>query len=300
MKANKILRENKYKTILILVIFIFLLSGFFYIVGKTINDTGLYLFIGLIISLTSGLISYYYSDKIVLSLSRAQLASEEIFPDYYEITRNLVLLSDLPMPKLYVIADESMNAFATGRNAKHSSVAVTTGLLQKLDYNELQGVIAHELGHIKNYDILLMSVVSIIMGVVVMISDSLQRNLIFGSFSKNDNKKSPKNVIYSIFFIVSLLLMPIIATLIQLAISRKREFMADTYSAEITRNPKWLINALTKISKDPNILKTSSNATAHMYIVNPLTKGNIIKKINSLFSTHPPVEERIRMLEALS
>jgi heat shock protein HtpX len=300
MRISEFISSNKRKTYLILIVFIFLCTGFFFIIGKTVNDQGIYLFMGLLISIISGIGSYLYSDRIVLSLSKAVLAREEVFPEYFEITRNLVLSSGQPMPLLYIIADEAMNAFATGRNPKNSVVVVTTGLLQKLNKEELQGVIAHELSHIQNYDILLMSVVSIVIGTVVLIADLLNRSLLFGSWGRgSDNDRSGNNVFMNFLFIITLLIMPIIATLIQLVISRKREFLADASSARLCRNPHGLINALQKISADVHILKSASNATAHMCIVNPFYKGKFVKRISSLFSTHPPVEERIKILNEL-
>lgn len=298
MTAAQIISSNKRKTYIIIGIFIFLVTGFFFIVGKTVNDPNLYLLIGLLISIVSGLGSYFYSDRMILSLSKAVMAREEILPEYYEVTRNLVLASGQPMPKLYIIADEAMNAFATGRNPKNSVVVVTTGLLQKLNYEELKGVIAHELSHIQNYDVLLMGVVSIIVGMVVLVADFLNRSFMLRNREWDDDR-SKNNVFISFLFIIVLLVMPIVATLIQLAISRNREFLADESAAKLCRNSRGLIQALQKISQDAHLLKTASNATAHMFIVNPFYKGTFIRRISSLFSTHPPVDERIKILREL-
>jgi heat shock protein HtpX len=256
------------------------------------NSIILYIFLAF--SLIMNFTSYWFSDKIVLKIAGAKVAKKEEYYDLYTIVENLSIVSGLPMPKIYVINDPSPNAFATGRNAKHSAVAVTTGLLQILEKNELEGVIAHELAHIKNRDILLQSVVVVLVGLVTLLADFFLRSTFYGRGDR-DNKAGS---ILLIIGIVLMILSPIIASFIQLAISRKREFMADSTGALMTRYPEGLANALRKISESPNKLKKANHATAHLYISDPFKeKGK--KKISGfhkLFLTHPPVEERIQAL----
>lgn len=234
-------------------------------------------------------------------MTGAKPANKEEYFDFYTVTENLAIAAGLPMPKLYVIPDPAPNAFATGRDPKHAVVVATTGILQRLDRRELEGVIAHELSHIKNYDILLMSIVSILVGMVAFISDWLMRGFWWRGFSgEGEKEKERANGVMVVFFIIFLIVMPLIATLIQLAISRRREFLADASAALLTRYPEGLARALEKISNDPHVLKTASNATAHLFIVNPFYKRkNFLNRLAGLFSTHPPVEERIRLLRAM-
>lgn len=289
---------NKTKTFLIISLFIGFISFFFFLVGKFSGNSASYLVIGLLFSLFSGIGSYFYSDKIVLFMTGAKKASEKEHFDFYTVTENLSIAAGLPRPALYVINDPAPNAFATGRDAKHAVVVVTTGILQKLERAELEGVIAHELSHIKNYDILLMSIVSVLVGLVVFVSDWIMRGFWWGGFSRRDDREERgANALMFVFFILFLILTPIVATLIQLAISRRREFLADASAALITRYPEGLARALEKISNDHNILKTASNATAHLFIVNPFHKRQkFISWLAGLFSTHPPIGERIRIL----
>ena len=204
-------------------------------------------------------------------------------------------------PRLYVVDDAQPNAFATGRNPENAVICVTTGLLEKLDYYELEGVIAHELSHIKNYDIRLSCVVSVMVGFIVMLSDIFSRTLFWGGLKDRDNDDSKANGILMIIGLVFLILSPIFGTLMQLALSRKREFLADSSAVEITRNPDGLISALQKLENDPNQLETANNATANMYIVNPFKKDlkNGKKKSSSIWSTHPSTQDRIEALRSL-
>ena len=231
-------------------------------------------------------------------MSGAHPASRQQYFNLYTVVENLSIATGLPMPKVYVIDDPSPNAFATGRNPKHAVVCATTGLLQILDRSELEGVIGHELSHIKNYDILVATIVAVLVGTIAFLSDWVLRYLWWGGNSDSDREeKSP--ILYGIF-LLSLILMPIAATLIQLAVSRKREYLADASSVLITRNPKGLISALKKISGYPMGLKRVSTSTAHLFIVNPFRNNKGLSKwISGLFSTHPPVEDRIRLLEKM-
>ncbi|MBR6688545.1 MAG: M48 family metallopeptidase [Clostridia bacterium] len=236
------------------------------------------------------IISYNNCDKIVLSLNGARPATREQDLLLSNLLDNMCIASGLPRPKLYVINDASPNAFATGRNPENAVICVTTGLLEKLDKYELEGVIAHELSHIKNYDILLSTIVSIFVGFVVILSDWFTR----WSFRRSSNSDN-KNPIFVIIGILFLILSPIFATLMKLAISRKREFLADASAVEMTRNPDGLISALQKIALDPDPLEVANKSTAHMYISNPFKD-----KASDLFSTHPSTEKRIEALRHIN
>lgn len=245
----------------------------------------------IIFSILMNITSYWYSDKIALKMSGAIPADEIKFQDLHNIVENLSITAGLPKPRVYIINDPSPNAFATGRDAKNSAVAVTTGLLDILEKSELEGVIAHELSHIGNRDILVSTVVVVLVGFIALLSDMFLRMAIHGGGKSNDSGNKGKAIILVIGLILAILA-PIASTLIQLAISRKREFLADASGALLTRYPEGLANALKKISANPNQLQKVSKATAHMFIANPF-KG---KNISKLFMTHPPVEERIKAL----
>lgn len=292
--------NNRLRTYLIIGIFIFVVSGFFFILGQFLHSPTTYFVIGLILSLISGLGSYFYSDRIVLFTTGAKPAKKEEFFDYYTVGENLALAAGLPMPKLYVIDDPAPNAFATGRDPKHAVVCATTGLLSKLERSELEGVIAHELSHIKNYDVLLASIVSVLVGTIALVSDWIMRSLWWGGIYGGEKEEERRNPIGFILLIIVLILAPIVATLIQLAISRRREFLADASAALLTRYPEGLARALEKIARDTNQLKRASPATAHLFIAAPFKKKKGMGKwFLSLFSTHPPIEERIRLLRQM-
>ena len=250
--------------------------------------------ISLVFSIVPAIISYYNCDKMVLSLNHARPATREQYLQLSVLLENLCIASGLPMPKLYVIEDRSPNAFATGRNPEHAVICVTTGLLEKLDKYELEGVLAHEMAHIKNYDILLSTVVSVFVGLVVILSDITSR-FAFRGRRKSSDSGSKLDIVIAIIAILFMILSPIFATLMQLAISRKREFLADATGVEFTRNPQGLIDALTKISEDTaKPTYTVNKATAHMYISSPLKGEN---KSSDLWSTHPSTEKRIEALK---
>lgn len=243
-------------------------------------------------SIIMNIVSYWYSDKIVLKLAGAKEAKREEFFDLYNTVQNLSITAGLPMPKVYVITDSAPNAFATGRNAKHAVVCATTGLLQILDRTELEGVIAHELSHIGNKDMLVSTVAVVLAGFVSILSDMFMRSLWFGGDRDSDNKGGN---ILMIVGIVLAILAPIFAMLIQLGISRKREFLADASGALLTRYPAGLANALRKIGEYSSPMQRQSSAIAHLYIADP--KGSSFgKKIANLFATHPPIEKRIQAL----
>jgi heat shock protein HtpX len=236
--------------------------------------------------------SFWFSDKIALASARAIPADEKEFLELHRIVENLAITAGLPKPRVYIIPDMSPNAFATGRNKEHAAVAVTTGLLQILDRTELEGVIAHELAHIGNRDILLQSMVVVLVGFVSLLSNIFLRSMAWGGGGNSDDRKNGS--LLAIVGIVLLILSPIIAQLIQLAISRKREFLADASGALLTRYPEGLARALHKISSAGIPMKNATDATAHMYISNPF--GGAINGLHKLFMTHPPVEARIKAL----
>lgn len=256
--------------------------------------------IAFIFSGITSFISYYYSDRIVLGISGAKEASRDDYFDFYTAAENLCLAANIPTPKLYVINDSAPNAFATGRDPEHAVVCATTGLLAKLDRTELEGVIAHELTHITNYDTRLMTLVTVMVGVVALLGDIFLRMQWIGG--RRDRDSGSTNALFLVLGLLFAILAPIIATFIKLAISRRREYMADSGAVSLTRQPSGLISALQKISTDTEALEAANKATAHMYIINPF-KGKrdrrAVSKMASLFNTHPPVEQRIKELEKM-
>lgn len=249
------------------------------------------LVVAVVFSIFMNFLSYWYSDKIVLKISGARPFDRRESEELWDIVENLSITAGLPMPKIYIIEDASPNAFATGRNKEHAVVAVTTGLLRILNKTELEGVIAHELAHIGNRDVLLQTIVVVLVGFIALLSDLFIRMQIFGGRNR-DNKASGYLVLIGV---VLMILSPIIATLIQLAISRKREFLADATGALLTRYPEGLASALEKISKNSVPLRRANNATAHLYIANPFGP-EALRGMHKLFMTHPPVEDRIKAL----
>lgn len=288
------IRKNKLKTGLIVSIFILLVTLIIYYICIAFDLGSSSIIIALAFSIVSTLATYYNCDKIVLASCRARPATKEEDQKLVNILDALVISAGLPTkPRLYVVEDAQPNAFATGRNPKNSVICVTTGLLDKLEYYELEGVVAHELGHIKNYDIRLSAIISVMVGFIVMLTDWLSRSFLWRHIDDDDNKTSG---ILAIFGIILMILSPIFAKLLQLAVSRRREFLADATAVELTRNPDGLISALEKIALDPNELKTASSATAHMYIAEPFKKNMDKKRKTSWFSTHPSTEDRIEAL----
>lgn len=258
------------------------------------NPNILYFFV--LFSVGMNIFSYWFSDKIVLALSGAKPAERGEYFALYTSVENLAIIAGLPMPKVYIIADSAPNAFATGRDKNHAVVAVTTGLLSILEKTELEGVLAHEMSHIGNRDMLVSTVVVVLVGFVSILSDFFVRSLFFGGLggSKGNDDNRSGNILM-IFGIILSILAPIFALLIQLAISRKREFLADASGALLTRYPEGLASALSKIAKYSKPMKRQPSAIAHLYIADPKGSG-IGKKITGLFATHPRVEERIKAL----
>lgn len=294
----QISKKNKFESGVIISIFIIVITLIIYFICNLLELGVFSIVIALISSIATAWGSYYYSDKIVLASCRARPATKEENLKLVNILDALMVTSGLSKkPNLYVVEDAQPNAFATGRNPEHAVICVTTGLLEKLEYYELEGVIAHELSHIKNYDIRLNAVVSVFIGFIVMISDMFSRILFWGG-TKDRDSDNKGNGILMIIGLVFLILSPIFGTLMQLALSRKREFLADSTAIEFTRNPEGLISALQKLEADTNELKTANSATANMYIVNPFKK-NGRKKSSNLWSTHPSTEDRIENLRNL-
>lgn len=294
--------QNKWKTLIIMVLFVIFVSTIAFVFAGALGESPLvFTGIALVFSGLMSLGSYYYSDRLVLATTGAQNITEKENPSLYHIVENLTIASGVPMPKLYVINDSSPNAFATGRDPKNAAVAVTTGLIEKLNKAELEGVIAHELSHVKNFDTRLMAITAVLVGSIAILADLFMRNLWWGGMRKRDDNDSDARwqLILLIAGIVLAILSPIIATLIQLAVSRKREFLADASGVLLTRYPEGLASALEKISADPKSMRTASNATAHLFIVNPFKKQELSKWLMNLFNTHPPAEERIKILRSM-
>ena len=298
----EITKKNKIESGVIIGIFILVITLIIYYICNALDLGSISIVIALIFSIASAWGSYYYSDKIVLVSCKARPATKEEDQKLVNILDALMVTSGLPCkPRLYVVEDAQPNAFATGRNPQNAVICVTTGLLEKLDYYELEGVIAHEMSHIKNYDIRLSCVVSVMVGFIVMLSDMVSRMIFWGGFDNDRDKDNNANVFLMLIGFICLILSPIFGSLMQLALSRKREFLADSTAVEFTRNPDGLISALQKLENDPNQLETANSATANMYIVNPFRKNTKEgkRKSSSLWSTHPSTEDRIEALRNL-
>lgn len=292
------IKKNKIKSGIIVAGFILVVTLIIYYVCMALDFSGpTAIFIAMLFSILSTFASYYNSDKIILSVTKARPATLEEDTKIVHILDALMISSGLShRPRLYVVDDPQPNAFATGRNPEHSIVCVTTGLLEKLEYYELEGVIAHEMGHIKNYDILLTSVVSVMVGFLVMISDLFVRSMFWGG-GRNDDDDSKGNAILMVIGLILLIISPILGKIMQMALSRNREYLADATAAEITRNPQGLISALRKLDSDPNELKTANKATANLFIVTPFREKKNGKKKAGLFDTHPSIDDRIEALQ---
>lgn len=293
------IKKNKRKTAVIVSGFIIMITLILYYICMAFNlDSSLAIIIALIFSVISCFASYYNSDKIILKACKARPATLEEDRKLVHIFEALMVSSGLPcQPRLYIVDDPQPNAFATGRNPQNAIICVTTGLLEKLEYYELEGVIAHEMGHIRNYDILLSAVVTVMVGFIVMLSDMFTRICFYGKRS-NDDDDNKGSAILMLVGLIFLILGPIFGKIMQMAISRRREFLADATAVEITRNPQGLISALKKLDSDSNELKFANNATAHMYIVSPFKDNPEKKKRKAgLLDTHPSIDERIEALE---
>jgi len=280
---------------MIILLFIALIAAVGYVLGEATGYGLSWFGLAAILAGASSFFSYYYSDKIVLAISNAQQISEQDNPRLFHTVENLCIGAGLPMPKIYLINDTAPNAFATGRDPRHASIAITSGLLQKLDKLELEGVIAHELSHIKNYDIRLMSIVVVLVGVVALVSDWFLRSLWYGRGGRREKREGGGLVF--LLAMLAAILAPIVAQLLKFALGRRREFLADASGALLTRYPEGLARALEKIAADKEALEVANSATAHLYIVNPLKDYS--DKIANLFSTHPPIGERVATLRSM-
>ena len=291
---------NKRNSLFLIAIFLAFVAVFGYVIGYAwIGDPVRALFglvLAFVVGTISGLVSYYAGGRIVLAASRAQEVTHDEAPQLFNVVEEMAIAGGLPMPKVYIIKDSAPNAFATGRDPEHASVAVTSGLLEKLNRDELQGVIAHEMSHVGNFDIRYAMLVGILVGTTVLISDFFLRSLWFGGGRRREGGGQAQ-IIMIIVAVVLAILAPIFARLLQLSISRQREYLADATAVKFTRNPKGLADALQKISGDREVLEAANRATAHLYIVNPIKRFE--KGATGLFSTHPPIEERIQILRSM-
>jgi len=290
--------SNIRKTWLLMLIFLVFVIGIGYIFSYSL-DSPIILYIAVIVSIVMSFSSYWYSDKIVAKLAGAREVKFEDNKELYRILENLCITAGLPMPRIYLINEVQPNAFATGRNEKHAVVAVTTGLLEKLDRSEIEGVLAHELSHIGNKDMLLMTVTVVLAGTIALMSDFFIRIRWFGGGKKRGSGGGQVQAIIMIIALATAILAPIAASLIRMTISRKREFLADATGALITRYPEGLASALEKISSDPSPMKSAKNATAHLYIANPFREKQKKNWLTKMFMTHPPIEERIARLRGM-
>lgn len=298
MDIHSQISSNKAKSYVLMSGFAIVVVLLTYVFGQVMGYGSGFVWIGVVFAIVSNFVGYYYGDKIVLSMSGARPADRKRDFDLFTVTENLCIATGLPQPKLYVIEDSAMNAFATGRDPEHAVVCATTGLIQRLDRRELEGVIAHELSHVKNYDIRFMVVVSVLVGTVVFLADMFMRSLWWGG-SRRRNDREGGQGLFLIIGIVLAILTPILATVVKLAISRQREYLADASGALITRNPDALADALLKLRGDREVLEAATNATAHLYISNPFKEKKFAAWFSGLFNTHPPIEERVKRLRAM-
>jgi heat shock protein HtpX len=283
--------ENIAKTWILMAVFLFVVIGIGWAVSYYFNNPGILVF-AVIVAVVMNVTAFWFSDKIVTAMAGAREAPQSEFSELHNIVENLAITAGLPKPKIYIINDPAPNAFATGRNAQHAVVAVTIGLLTMLDKSELEGVLAHELSHIGNRDMLLSTVAVVLVGFVTLISDFFLRS----NLMRGGDRESRSNPILMIFAVALIVLSPIVAMLLQLAISRKREFLADASGALLTRYPEGLANALRKIGSYQLPMRRANNATAHLYISNPFGPRAGLSGISKLFMTHPPIQERIQAL----
>jgi heat shock protein HtpX len=295
---------NRRNSLLLIVAFLAFVAIFGYVIGWAwIGDPRGAIFglvLAFVVGTISGLATYYGGDRIVLAASRAREVTHDDAPVLFNVVEEMAIAAGLPMPKVYIIDDSAPNAFATGRDPEHAAVAVTSGLLEKLDRDELQGVIAHEMSHVGNFDIRYAMLVGVLVGTTVLISDFFLRGLWFGGGLGGGRGRGGGGLPQVIMLIVAIalaILAPLFARLLQLSISRQREYLADATAVQLTRNPKGLADALQKISGDREVLEVANRATAHLYIVNPIKKFE--KRAKGLFSTHPPIEERIEILRQM-
>ncbi|MCX6792332.1 MAG: M48 family metallopeptidase [Candidatus Gottesmanbacteria bacterium] len=293
------IRSNVTKTYVFMTLFVVFVIFAGYVMGNALGYGNSWMFIAVAFSVISSLVSYYWGADMVLAMSHARPADRQRDFDFFTVAENLAIAGGIPKPKLYVIDDTAMNAFATGRDPEHAVVCATSGILSRLDRRELEGVIAHELSHIKNFDTRLMAVVAVLVGTIAFLADMFMRTLWWGGGRRSRDNDNNLGGILMIVGIILAILSPIIATLIQLAVSRKREYLADASGALLTRYPEGLARALQKLSNDKEVLEAATNATAHLFIVNPFKGKNFGAWFSGLFDTHPPIAERIKLLRAM-
>jgi heat shock protein HtpX len=293
---------NKRKSVFLIALFVALLFAVGFVFNFLLKGGVVGIAIVAVIVIVSSVVSYYNSDKVALRMSHAVPADPVEYARYHNLVEGLCIASGLPKPRLYIVNDPAPNAFSTGRNPKHAAVAVTTGLLEKMNRVELEGVLAHELSHIRNYDVLVMTLAVTMVGIIALLSDFFLRIMFWsGGRNNRDNSNNPLGIIFAMVGFALLIFAPIIASLMQFAVSRRREYLADASGVQMTRYPPGLISALQKLEDDHTSVHTSSKATAHLWIEQPLDKESNRghTKLNHLFDTHPPIEERIHALQAM-
>lgn len=284
---------NKRKTWMLIVVFTTVIVALGWVFGETTGDAASGIVLATVIATVMNLVGYFKGDAIALASSGAKKIEKRDAPELWNLVENLTIASGLPMPAVYVIDDTAPNAFATGRDPEHASVAVTTGLVERLTKLELEGVLAHELSHVKNYDVRVMTIVVVLVGIVMLLSDWLLRSMLF-----RDRENGQAAMVLMLVGVVLAILSPLLAELIKLAVSRRREYLADASGALMTRHPEGLASALEKIARADLPLKRANHATAHLFLANPFDP-HVTKKFEQWFSTHPPIEERIKRLRAM-
>ncbi len=294
--------SNKRRSALLIVGFGLLVGIVVFAINYLIGGGLIGFAIAAVIAIGLSWASYFNSDKVALAMSHAKPADEHTYARYHNLVEGLCIASGLPKPRLYIIDDSAPNAFATGRNPQHAAIAVTTGLLEKMNRVELEGVLAHELSHVKNYDVLIMTLAVTMVGIIALLSDFFLRFMFWGGGRRgSDDRNNPVGAIIALFGIVLLIFSPIIARMMQFAVSRQREYLADSSGVSLTRYPPGLISALKKLKDDTTVIHTASKATAHLWIEEPLDTESKRPgvKMNKLFATHPPLDDRIAALEAM-
>lgn len=298
MTISSAISANVTKTYVIMALFIAIVVLVAYVLGQALGYGNGFMWFAVLLSVFSSFVSYYWGDSLILTMSGARPADRKRDFDFFTVAENLAIAAGIPKPRLYVIDDTAMNAFATGRDPKHAVVVATTGILATLERRELEGVIAHELSHIKNFDTRLMAVVAVLVGTIAYMADMFLRTLWWGGHRNRDEDRGLGSIMMLVGIVLAIL-SPVVASLIQLAASRNREYLADASAAKITRYPEGLARALEKLGKDKEVLEAATNATAHLYITNPFKGKEFGAWFANLFNTHPPLPDRIKRLRAM-
>lgn len=299
MTISSAIRSNITKSYVIMGAFVAFVIVVAYVLGQALGYGNSFMWFAVVFSVFSSFASYYWGDSLVLAMSRARPADRKRDFDFFTVSENLSIAAGIPKPRLYVIDDTAMNAFATGRDPQHAVVVATTGILEQLERRELEGVIAHELSHIKNFDTRLMAVVAVLVGTIVYLADFFMRSIWWGNHRRDRDNDSGLGGVMMLIGIALAIISPILASLIQLTLSRNREYLADASSASMTRYPEGLARALEKLGKDKEVLEAATNATAHLYITNPFKGKNFGAWFANAFNTHPPLPDRIKRLRAM-